>query len=75
LLATYNPQCYETTTLPPGSLKTQISWLRRADVQEFSRTWFRVTRSWMGAPVGYFDTELYGYRFRPTRPDDFIPVQ
>lgn len=38
---------------------TQISWLRQADVQDWERTWFRVTRTWIGAPYAHWDTDLY----------------
>ncbi len=56
-LSTFNPQCYATNGQFNGPVS--ISWLRDADVMEFDRTWFRVTRKWLGAPVGCWDMDIY----------------
>lgn len=60
-LAFINPQCYDN-----GSGQTSISWLRKADEIEFNRCWFRVTRKWLGAPIGNWDSDLYNTVERPT---------
>lgn len=44
-----NPQIYENG----------ISWLRLADEVDFSRTWFRLTRTWIGGPLGQWDKFIY----------------
>lgn len=36
-----------------------ISWLRLCDTITYQRTWFRVTATWQGAPLGHWDKELY----------------
>lgn len=62
-MAAYNPQCYSNNG-QYGGIST-ISWLRKADEIEYQRTWFRVTRTWLGAPVGAWDAQLYGKIERP----------
>jgi len=37
-----------------------ISWLRQMDSLVLVRTWFKLTRSWLGAPLGTWDFDLYG---------------
>lgn len=59
-LATINPQCYDD-----GSGVTNISWLRKADEVEFNRCWFKITRKWLGAPIGNWDGDLYSQSARP----------
>jgi hypothetical protein len=64
-VASSNPQCYSDDGTTEGSLN--ISWLRRSDRIEHQRTWFKITRSWFGSPVGFWDPQLYGFRIeRPT---------
>jgi len=59
-LAFYNPQSYYDNT---GKLN--ISWLRQADKQDYQRTWFKVTRTWIGSPIGHWDAQIYAKDFRP----------
>lgn len=77
LLPIDNPQCYSLT----GAIidhrgvyneDYMISWLRKADRIEYQRTWFKITKTWMGAPIGHWDTELYGYHARPSVPEDYV---
>jgi len=56
-MAEINPQLY--VDLNSGSPKTAISWLRLCDTIQYQRTWFRVTRTWQGAPIGHWDNEIY----------------
>lgn len=56
-MAEINPQLYVDPR--SGSPKTSISWLRLCDSMVYNRTWFKVTRTWQGAPVGHWDNELY----------------
>lgn len=64
-IASSNPQCYSSDGTINGTLN--ISWLRRSDQIEYQRTWFKITRSWFGSPVGFWDPQLYGFRVeRPT---------
>jgi hypothetical protein len=62
----YNTQLYNANMYPPvvggPSLNTPpygLSWLRQADTLHLQRTWWRLTRSWIGGPVGHWDNELY----------------
>lgn len=56
-IAAINPQSYSSDRTPYGSL--DISWLRKADEVEYQRTWFKVTRTWVGSPIGHWDNNLY----------------
>ena len=47
-------------TANPTLYANGISWLRLADSVVYSRTWFKITRSWLGSGFGYWDTDLYG---------------
>lgn len=72
LLPAINPQCYSSTGKNDGA--TTISWLREADVIDYQRTWFKVTRSWKGSPVGFWDEELYNNGPRPLLPEDYLQI-
>jgi hypothetical protein len=71
-MAYVNPQCYSNTGYSDGDV--QISWLRKADQYDFERTWFRVDRTWIGTPIGYWDPQLYNRSHRPQVVDDFQKV-
>lgn len=75
-IASSNPQCYSSDGTTTGSLN--ISWLRRSDQIEYQRTWFKITRSWFGSPVGFWDPEMYGFKVeRPTAANaatEFLPI-
>lgn len=71
-MAKLNPQCFSDTGDITGSV--EISWLRKADESEFSRTWFKINRTWIGSPVGYWDADLFSKGPRPSSPDDYIEV-
>ena len=70
-IAKINPQCYSSTGYPAGS--PVISWLRKADELQFERTWFKLTRTWIGSPVGYWDAEFYAATKRPDAVTDYRP--
>ena len=72
-MAQYNPQCYSANGQYGGS--TSISWLRKADEMEYQRTWFKVTRTWIGAPLGAWDGDLYGQKQRPTFATDYTQMK
>lgn len=61
-----NPQCYIDND---GQLL--ISWLRQSDELEYVRTWFRVTRTWIGSPIGNWDPDIYYPAARPLNPQDY----
>ena len=65
-MALQNPQCYLT---PTGAL--QISWLRQADEMEYNRTWFKLTRTWIGSPIGHWDEDIYTKSPRPNNPNQY----
>ena len=69
-IASTNPQCYSSTGQLGGT--TSISWLRKADEIEYQRTWFKVTRTWLGAPIGAWDKQLYSTDGRPMFPTDYL---
>lgn len=75
-LPNVNPQCYSVSGNRggPGAYGTdyQISWLRKADVVDYQRTWFKLTRTWLGAPIGMWDQQLYSSGNRPSKPDDYV---
>lgn len=60
-MAFLNPQCYAD-----DNGVNSISWLRKADEIEFNRCWFRITRKWLGAPIGNWDEDIYNTNARPT---------
>jgi len=68
-LSFINPQCFSINGRNGGG--TAISWLRDADTHEFQRTWFKVTRKWLGAPVGTWDADIYSSANRPSAPSDY----
>lgn len=71
-MAYVNPQCYSNTGYSNG--KVEISWLRKADNYDYERTWFRVDRTWIGTPVGYWDPDLYNRSSRPQVADDYREI-
>tara|TARA_R110000868_G_scaffold245626_7_gene502234 strand:+ start:19457 stop:20773 length:1317 start_codon:yes stop_codon:yes gene_type:complete len=68
-MASQNAQCYSSNGLKSGN--TSISWLRDADSVEYQRTWFRVTRKWLGAPIGSWDNDIYSGGERPSSVGDY----
>ena len=71
-LSYFNPQSFSITGSYGGG--SAISWLRDADTIEYSRTWFRVTKKWLGAPVGAWDADLYTQQNRPSSAGDYRPL-
>ena len=69
LNAAVNPQDFSSTGLSTGA--TQFSWLRKADEIQYERTWFKITYTWVGSAIGYFDPQLYGASARPQYPSDY----
>ena len=68
-LATLNPQCFSPPPAPFGG--GGISWLRQADSIDYQRTWFKLTRTWIGAPIGHWDNMIYQLGPRPSVPSDY----
>jgi len=79
-MAALNPQCYSNNGTPSGTIN--ISWLRKADDIDYQRTWFKVTRTWIGSAIGHWDTQLFGGGVeannyspnRPSHPYDYLPI-
>lgn len=46
-------------TVNPNVYGDGISWLRQADNLSYSRTFFKLTMSWVGGPIGQWDADLY----------------
>lgn len=53
LMSNYNPAIYA------GANGDGIDWLRLCDTIQYQRTWFRLTKSWQGGPLGHWDQQLY----------------
>ncbi len=69
-----NPQCYSDDGTYAGAVN--ISWLRKADQVDYQRTWFKITRTWIGSPVGFWDEQLYttDNRPNPSTGDGYIAI-
>ena len=50
---------------------TQISWLRKSDEVQWDRGLCKITYSWVGSAIGYFDTDIYGATVRPSTPEEY----
>jgi hypothetical protein len=64
-----NPQCYATNGLRGGPLS--FSCLRKSDNEIYQRTWFAMTHTWLCAPVGKWDADIYSQNNRPQNANDF----
>ena len=42
-----------------------LSWLRQADTIHLNRTWWKLTSTWIGGPLGHWDNELYNRVLQP----------
>ena len=79
-MANLNPQSFSANGQKGGNMN--ISWLRKADDITYERTWFRVTRTWIGSAIGAWDVQLFGGGVpanngspnRPTQPSDYLPL-
>lgn len=58
-----NPQCYATNGIQGGPLG--LSSLRKSDSYVYERTWFSVRHSWLVAPIGKWDADIYSQNNRP----------
>jgi hypothetical protein len=52
---------YNSLTAPPYGL----SWLRQTDTVTLNRTWWRLTNTWTGAPLGHWDQQWYSQAWQP----------
>jgi hypothetical protein len=43
----------------PNIYQYGLSWLRTSDKMSYQRTWFRLTRTWLAAPLGHWDRSTY----------------
>jgi hypothetical protein len=60
--STHNPDnsiFSQMAEINPNMYFGGISWLRQADTLTLQRTWYRLTRTWIGGPLGRWDAELY----------------
>ncbi len=69
-----NPQCFSASGAPIEGANFNISWLRKADEVEYQRTWFKVTRTWIGSPIGHWDAQIFSQGNRPSSPSDYLPL-
>lgn len=60
----------DLASINPNIYNNGISWLRQADTLTLQRTWFRLTRTWIGGPLGKWDPELYTVTDQETGADD-----
>ncbi len=69
-LSRFNPQCYSVTGQYNGG--TAISWLRDSDVLEsLQNVLWKITRKWLGSPVGTWDQDINSQGNRPTAPSQY----
>ena len=68
-LSILNPTSYSSTGASGGAFA--ISWLRLADIPQFNRTYFKLTKRWIGSPIGHWDYDIYGQKNRPTNVSDY----
>jgi hypothetical protein len=78
-LAAINPQAFSSTGYQGGS--AALSSLRQSDSQDYQRTWFAISMTWVISAVGTWDTEIFSGGNRPShQPYDpqgilgFIPL-
>jgi hypothetical protein len=71
LMAARCPQLYD----PLKTGKTVISWLRLCDMPVvWERTWFGITRTWLGGPYSHWDKHLYTNAPSPYPPPPQDPL-
>ncbi len=46
-------------TVNPNIYADGLSWLRQCDTFSYTRTIFKITRSWIGGPLGKWDEQIY----------------
>ena len=63
--ATHNQNMYPPSNTSLFQPPFGLSWLRQADTIHLQRTWWRLTRSWIGGPIGHWDNELYNPLTQP----------
>jgi hypothetical protein len=65
-MAEINPQFYTRgDDFDPELYRDGISWLRQSDTMDYSRTWFKVTHTWIGAPYAHWDADIYSQNLSP----------
>lgn len=64
-----NPQCYSADGTYGGDL--QMSCLRKSDHVEYERTWFKYPHTWLCAPIGKWDADIYTQNDRPQISTDY----
>lgn len=69
-LAVYNKQCYSQSGHKADDVS--VSCLRQADNMDEDRTWFRMDRSWLVTPFGFWDPQMYKKGDRPQVPTDYL---
>lgn len=63
---------FSTTTLhnanmfiaPTDDPPYGLSWLRQTDQLSWQRTWYKLTKTWIGGPLGVWDAQLYSTEFQ-----------
>ena len=68
-LTSINPQCYSVDGTYGGQLS--MSCLRKSDKYDYERTWFKIPHSWLCAPIGKWDADLYNQNKRPSVSTDY----
>ncbi len=48
-----------TLATNPDLFGDGFSWLRKSDKRGFQRIWHKITRTWIGAPLGHWDEFIY----------------
>jgi hypothetical protein len=63
-LSNFNPNIFVPSLYQPNNVGSlikgeNVSWLRLADTVAYQRTWFRLVKTWLGAPIGHWDAQIY----------------
>ena len=61
----YNYNLYPNPNDNPVTPPYGLSWLRQADTIHLNRTWWRLTKTWIGAPLGQWDLQWYSQTLQP----------
>lgn len=64
----YNQNMFPTN-LVTNQFPFGLSWLRQADTIDLQRTWYKITRSWIGANLGQWDAQFYSSFIQPLQTD------
>ena len=57
--ALFNENMYPSGSSDATNPPFGLSWLRKKDSITLNRTWYKLSRTWIGGPLGQWDTQIY----------------